>query len=157
MKRLALLALVVGCQPPTTAATPAAAKVTVRRIVSASVHVTIRATVNVLSQEGLALRMTDEDAGRVETDYFDLTPVAPEAENYPAAERSVRFVFQIQPDTLGRGSILLASARYRPFGAAATESRQRERLVPSDHPGATYTRKLVAKIEETALGIERGN
>jgi hypothetical protein len=159
-RRLALtLALggVAACQTPATNATPASAKVTVRKIVSASVHVTTRATLNVLSEQGLGLRITDEDAGRVETEYFDVTPFQPEAQNYPQAERSIRMEFQIRPDTLGRGSILLIATVYEPFNVGVEGSRRREHLVPSDHPGATFTKKILAKIEEAALGIERGN
>lgn len=155
---VASLGALGACQAPITNATPATAKVTVRKIVSASVHVTLRATLDVLTQQGLVLRIADEDAGRVETDYLDLTTVAPDAENYPAPERAVRFIFRIQPDTLGRGSILLVSTVYRPYGGGGEEdNRRRERLVPSDHPGAAYTRKILAKIEEAALGLERTN
>ena len=157
MRRLVLLVAATACASPNTTATPATAKVTVRKIISASVHVTTRATLNVLSGEGLSLRITDEDAGRVETEYIDLTALEPEAQNYPAAERLVRMVFQIRPDTLGRGSILLVSTVYQPYNVGLQGTRRSEHLVPADHPGATYTKKIVAKIEEAALGLERGN
>jgi len=157
MRRLVLLAALAACSSPNTAATPATAKVTVRKIVSASVHVTMRATLNVLSDQGLGLRLTDEDAGRIETEYFDVTQFQPEGQNYPPAERQVRMSFQIRPDTLGRGSILLVSTVYQPFNVGVPDSRRREHLVPSDHPGTTYTKKILAKIEEAALGLERGN
>ncbi len=157
MKRLALLGFLAACQAPATNATPATAKVTVRKIVAASVHVTIRATLNVLSDQGMGLRIVDEDAGRVETEYFDLTNLQSEAQNYPPAERSVRMLFQVRPDTLGRGSILLVSTVYQPFNSGIEGSRRSEHLVPSDHPGATYAKKILAKIEEAALGLERGN
>jgi hypothetical protein len=157
----ALLALPLGilaaCQAPATNATPAMAKVTTRKIVSASVHVTIRATLSVLSDEGLSLRITDEDAGRVETEYFDVTTFEPEAQNYPQPERLIRMDFQIRPDTLGRGSILLVSTVYQPYAAGITGTRRNEHLVPPDHPGAAYTKKILGKIEEAALGLERGN
>ena len=157
MRRLVLLAALTACSSPNTAATPATAKVTVRKIVSASVHVTMRATLNVLSDQGVALRLTDEDAGRIETEYFDVTQFQPEAQTYPPAERQIRMNVQVRPDTLGRGSILLVSTVYQPFNVGISGSRRREHLVPSDHPGATYTKKILAKIEEAALGIERGN
>ena len=157
MRRLVLLAALAACSSPNTAATPATAKVTVRKIVSASVHVTMRATLNVLSDQGVALRLTDEDAGRVETEYFDVTQFQPEAQNYPPAERRVRMNFQIRPDTLGRGSILLVSTVYQPYAAGIEGTRRNEHLVPPDHPGAAYTKKILTKIEEAALGLERGN
>jgi len=157
MKRLALLGILIACQSPATNATPATANVTVRKIVSASVHVTMRATLNTLSDQGVGLRLTDEDAGRIETEYFDVTQFQPEAQNYPPAERQIRMNFQIRPDTLGRGSILIVSTVYQPFNVGVAGSRRREHLVPSDHPGATFTKKILAKIEEAALGIERGN
>ena len=157
MRRLVLLAFATACASPNTAATPAPAKVTLRKIISASVHVTIRATLNVLSDEGLGLRLTDEDAGRVETEYFDVTTFEPEAQNYPAPERSIRMTFQIRPDTLGRGSIVLISALYQPYRVGIEGSRRGEHLVPADHPGTMYTKKLLAKIEEAALGLERAN
>ena len=157
MKRLVWLAVATACASPNTAATPATAKVTVRKIISASVHVTTRATLNVLSDQGLALRLADEDAGRVETEYFDVTAFQPEAQHYPQVERLIRMNFQVRPDTLGRGSILLISTVYQPFTAGVEGSRRREHLVPGDHPGATFTKKILAKIEETALGLERGS
>ncbi len=157
MKRLALLGLLAACQAPATKATPTTGNVTVRKIVSASVHVTTRATLNVVSEQGLSLRTADQDAGRVETEYFDLTTFQPEVQSYPPAERRVRMDFQIRPDTLGRGSILLVSVVYEPYNVGLAGTRRRERLVPSDHPGATYAKKLVTKIEDAALGIERGN
>ncbi len=157
MRRLVLLAVAAACSSPNTTATPATAHVTVRKIVSASVHVTTRATLNVLSDEGLGLRLVAEDAGRIETEYFDVTQFQPEAQNYPLAERRLRMSFQIRPDTLGRGSIVLISTVYQPYSVGIEGSRRGEHLVPSDHPGATYTKKILAKIEEAALGIERGN
>ncbi len=157
MRRVLLLAVATACASPNTTATPAASNVTVRKIISASVHVTIRATLNVLSNQGVGLRLADEDAGRVETEYFDVTQFQPEAQNYPPAERVVRMNFQVRPDTLGRGSILLISTVYQPFSAGVAGSRRREHLVPADHPGATFTKKILAKIEEAALGLERVN
>jgi|SRR6266567_1480807 len=157
MRRLVLLAVAAACSSPNTTATPATAHVTVRKIVSASVHVTTRATLNVLSDEGLGLRLVAEDAGRIETEYFDVTQFQPEAQNYPLAERRLRMSFQIRPDTLGRGSIVLISTVYQPYSVGIEGSKRSEHLVPSDHPGATYTKKILAKIEEAALGIERGN
>lgn len=157
MRRLVLLVVATACSSPNTAATPAPANVTVRKIVSASVHVTMRATLNTLSDQGVGLRLSDEDAGRIETEYFDVTQFQAEAQNYPPAERQIRMNFQVRPDTLGRGSILLVSTVYQPFNVGVSGSRRREHLVPSDHPGATYTKKILAKIEEAALGIERGN
>ncbi len=157
MRRLVLLAVATACASPNTAATPAPANATVRKIVSASVHVTLRATLNVLSDQGVGLRLADEDAGRIESEYFDVTQFQPEAQNYPPVERQIRMNFQIRPDTLGRGSILLISTVYQPFNVGVAGSRRREHLVPSDHPGATYTKKILAKIEEAALGLERGN
>jgi hypothetical protein len=157
MKRLLLLVVLAACQSPLTTATPATGSVTVRRIVSASVHVTVRATLNVIANEGLALRIADEDAGRVETAYFDVTSHQPEAQTYPVAERQIRMTFQIRPDTLGRGSIMLVSTVYQPYNVGVEGSRRREHLVPSDHPGTAYTKKVLAKIEEAALGLERGN
>jgi len=157
MKRLALLAVLAACQGPATKATPTTANVTVRKIINASVHVTTRATLNVLSDQGVGLRLVDDDAGRVETEYFNVTQFQPEAQNYPPAERLIRMNFQIRPDTLGRGSILLVSTVYQPFSVGVAGSRRREHLVPSDHPGATYTKKILAKIEEAALGLERGS
>jgi hypothetical protein len=154
---VAALGVLAACQTPTTNATPATGAVTVRKIVSASVHVTIRATLTVLSNQGVGLRIADEDAGRVETEYFDVTTFQPEAQNYPVVERSIRMMFQVRPDTLGRGSILLVSTVYQPYNVGIEGSRRREHLVPPDHPGATYTKKILTKIEETALGIERGN
>src|SRR6266576_6646357 len=121
-----------------------------------SVHVTLRATLNVLSDQGVGLRLADEDAGRIESEYFDVTQFQPEAQNYPPAERQIRMNFQIRPDTLGRGSILLISTVYQPFNVGVAGSRRRDHLGPSDHPGATYTKKILAKIEEAALGPERG-
>ena len=157
MRRLVLLAVAAACSSPNTAATPATANVTVRKIVSASVHVTTRATLNVLSDQGLGLRLVAEDAGRIETEYFDVTQFQPEAQNYPSAERRLRMSFQIRPDTLGRGSIVLISTVYQPYSVGIEGSTRGEHLVPSDHPGAAYTKKILAKIEEAALGIERGN
>lgn len=154
---VAPLGVLAACQTPAARATPGTGAVTVRKIVSASVHVTIRATLNVLSDQGLSLRIADEEAGRIETEYFDLTQLQPEAQNYPEAERSVRMVFQIRPDTLGRGSILLVSTVYQPYNVGMEGSRRSEHLVPPDHPGATYTKKILAKIEEAALGLERVN
>jgi hypothetical protein len=155
--RAAALGVLAACTTPATKATPATADVTIRKIVSASVHVTIRATLNVLSDQGVALRLADEDAGRVETEYFDVTQFQPEAQNYPPAERQIRMNFQIRPDTLGRGSILLVSTVYQPFSVGVSGSRRREHLIPADHPGTTYTKKILAKIEEAALGLEHGN
>ncbi|HEY6853932.1 MAG TPA: hypothetical protein VI139_06775 [Gemmatimonadales bacterium] len=157
MKRVVLLAVAAACGSLNTTATPATGNATVRKIISASVHVTTRATLNVLSEQGLGLRLTDEDAGRVETEYFDVTQFQPEAQNYPPAERQVRMNFQIRPDTLGRGSILVISTVYQPFNVGVSGSRRREHLVPGDHPGATFTKKILAKIEEAALGLERGS
>jgi hypothetical protein len=154
---VAPLGVLAACQTPATSATPGTGAVTVRKIVNASVHVTIRATLNVLSDQGLSLRIADEEAGRIETEYFDLTQLQPEAQNYPAAERSVRMVFQIRPDTLGRGSVLLVSTVYQPYNIGIQGSRRSEHLVPPDHPGATYTKKILTKIEEAALGLERLN
>jgi len=149
--------VLAACAPPATTATPATTNGTVRKIVNASVHVTIRAALNVLSEQGVNLRLTDEDAGRVETEYFDVTTFQQEAQNYPVAERSIRMTFQIHPDTLGRGSIVLIATVYQPYRVGVEGSRRGEHLVPSDHPGATYTKKILAKIEEAALGLERGN
>jgi hypothetical protein len=157
MKRLALLGVLAACQTPANKPTPATANATVRKIVSASVHVTTRATLNVLSDQGVGLRLADEDAGRVETEYFNVTQFQPEAQNYPLAERLIRMNFQIRPDTLGRGSILLVSTVYQPFSAGIAGSRRREHLVPPDHPGVTFTKKILAKIEEAALGLQRVN
>src|SRR6267154_351759 len=147
MKRLALLGMLAACQAPATNATPAPANATVRKIVSASVHVTTRATLNVLSDEGLGLRRVAEDAGRIETEDFDVTQFQPEAQNYPSAERRLRMSFQLRPDTLGRGSIVVISTVYQPYSVGIEGSKRSEHLVPSDHPGATYTKKILAKIE----------
>lgn len=157
MRRVLWLAVATACASPNTTATPATAKVTVRKIIAASVHVTTRATLNVLSDQGLALRLADDDAGRVETEYFDITTFQPEAQHYPPVERLIRMTFQVRPDTLGRGSILLIATVYQPFSAGVEGSRRREHLVPGDHPGVTFTKKILAKIEEAALGLERGS
>jgi hypothetical protein len=157
MKRLALLAAVAACGNLSPNATPTPGAATVRKIVSASVHVTVRATLNVLADQGVALRIADEDAGRVETQDFDVTPFQPEAQSYPMPERTIRMIFAVRPDTLGRGSILVVSTVYQPYNVGIQGSRRREHLVPPDHPGTTFTKKIVAKIEEAALGLERGN
>src|SRR5690242_20819631 len=79
-------------------------------------------------------------------------------QNRPAAQRigpDLEVNFQIRPDTLGRGSILVISTVYQPFNVGVSGSRRREHLVPGDHPGATLTKKILAKIEEAALALDR--
>ena len=146
-----VLALVAGCQPsgPNTAA-PRRNAPTINALVDAAVQPTIRAAVRALGDDGLTLRRADEDAGVVESEYFDLATVDPHSESYPSEQRFVRLRIAVTADTMGRGSLVDLFVFYQPY-QLGMESRSRERLVPRDHPGAAYARKLIERIAKVAL------
>ena len=122
----------------------------VKGLVNASVRVTFQAAVQALIDVPIEPRVVEPERGRVETDYFDLTPHAWQAEKYPLIERIVRYVITVAPDTLGRGSRILIAALYQPTPGPYTRGRATERLVPRDHPAVEFAEELLATIEKKA-------
>jgi hypothetical protein len=126
----------------------------VKGLIGASVQVTFRSTVQALADVPIEPSLVEEDRGRIETRYFDLTPFAFEAERYPPIERIVRYVIDVAPDTLGRGARILIRALYQPSPAPYVRGRATERLVPRDHPAVEYAEKLLERIESKAVGSD---
>lgn len=122
----------------------------VKGLVHASVQVTFYATVRTLSDVPIEVRIVDEGRGLIESQYFDLTPFAFQAERYPPIERIIRYVINVAPDTLGRGSRILIRALYQPSPGPYVRGRATERLVPRDHPAVEYAEKLLGLIEKQA-------
>lgn len=147
----------LACPKPSTEATPSGAPfrdrpAAVKSLVNASVHVTLRAVVRAIADEGLSLRLVDEERGIVESEYFDVATVEPLADRYPPAEREVRYTFSVQPDTLGRGSRVALFALYQPYRLGGPQGRGNERTVPRDHPAVSFAKKLMERVERTAIG-----
>jgi hypothetical protein len=148
----ALLAFTLACQSGAPGhPTPRRAQVTLHSLVDAAVQPTLRAAVRALGNEGLTLRQADEDAGVVETEYFDLATVDPHSESYPDEQRTVRLRITVAADTLGRGSVVDLVALYQPF-QIGLGGRNNERPVPRDHPAVQYARKVMEEIAKIALG-----
>jgi hypothetical protein len=152
----AAAALALACAGGSHGGTAAASgDASVKGLVGASVQVTFAATLGALSEIPLEPKIVDEATGRVETEYFDLTPHRWEAERYPPVERVVRLVITVAPDTLGRGSRLAVRTLYQPSMGSYVRGRATERLVPRDHPGVTFAQEVLDRIERRAMGRAR--
>lgn len=127
----------------------------VKGLIGASVQVTFSAAVGALTEIPLEPKVVEEATGLVETEYFDLTPHRWEAERYPAAERVVRLVITVAPDTLGRGARVAIRTLYQPAMGGYVRGRATERLVPRDHPGVTFAQEVLDRIERRAMGRGR--
>jgi len=150
----ALIAL--GCAGGSSAGGPTASgDASVKGLIGASVQITFAAAVGALTEVPLEPRVVDEATGRVETEYFDLTPHRWEAERYPPVERVVRLVVTVAPDTLGRGARVAIRTLYQPGMGAYVRGRATERLVPRDHPGVTFAQEVLDRIERRAMGRAR--
>lgn len=150
-----VLAFVAACATNTAGGGSYAADrgdASVKGLVNGSVRVTFEAAVQALVEVPIEPRIVEPERGRVETDYFDLTPFAWQAERYPPIERIVRYVVVVAPDTLGRGSRILISALYQPSPSPYVRGRATERLVPRDHPAVEYAEVLLARIEKKVAG-----
>lgn len=138
-----------------TGSAAASGDASVKGLVGASVQVTFAAAVGALTEIPLDPKVVDEATGRVETEYFDLTPHRWEAERYPPVERVVRLVISVAPDTLGRGARVAIRALYQPAMGEYVRGRATERLVPRDHPGVTFAQEVLDRIERRAMGRGR--
>lgn len=127
----------------------------VKGLVGASVQVTFAAAVGALTEIPIEPKVVEEATGRVETEYFDLTPHRWEAERYPPVERVVRLVITVAPDTLGRGARVAIRTLYQPAMGEYVRGRATERLVPRDHPGVTFAQEVLDRIERRAMGRSR--
>jgi len=127
----------------------------VKGLVGASVQVTFAAAVGALTEIPLEPKVVEEETGRVETEYFDLTPHRWEAERYPPVERAVRLVITVAPDTLGRGARVAIRTLYQPAMGEYVRGRATERLVPRDHPGVSFAQEVLDRIERRAMGRGR--
>ena len=140
---------------PRSGSAAASGDASVKGLIGASVQVTFAATVGALSEIPLEPKVVEEATGRVETEYFDLTPHRWEAERYPAVERAVRLVITVAPDTLGRGARVAIRTLYQPTLGAYVRGRATERLVPRDHPGVDFAQEVLDRIERRATGRTR--
>ena len=154
-----VVAFLAGCAPatPSTGAAPARRgarplPTAVKALVNASVQVTYRAVIGVMNEAPLEIAQMDEEQGMVETVEFSLEQFEWRAEHYPAEERIVRMRVTVLPDTLGRGSRVAWFVLYQPQRGRMPLGRASERAVPSDHPGTTFARKLMERVERKAAG-----
>ena len=107
---------------------------------------------------GLALKSTDAEHGVLESEYFDVTQIRPEARDYPPAERLIRIRVMVGPDTTrAEGARFGVQAIYSPFGDAnaGATSRRSELAVPKGHPGMEVVKTLVDAVKQKTRGYER--
>jgi len=114
--------------------------------VRASPRVAWTAALQAVTNKGLPLRISDLDAGLIETDYFDIMAYVPEANQYPTGERLVRFRVLVAIDSLGVGTRVIVQCIYRPFFTGVGGSKRGERGVPRDHPAMDLVRDIVAEV-----------
>ena len=105
-----------------------------------------------LVDEGLSLTQSDPEQGVLETAYLDIASFRPEAAQYPAAERAVRFRILLAADPDGPGTRLLFQAVYDPFNTGLANTRRNERPIPEDHPAMDLVRTVIRRIQRLAEG-----
>ncbi|MEX0690951.1 MAG: hypothetical protein WD934_09870 [Gemmatimonadales bacterium] len=106
-----------------------------------------------VTAQGFPLRAHDPVRGVVETNYTDIAQYVQAANQFPPAERTVRFRIVVVPAETGYGSRIAIEARYSPFlGGGADISARRERPIPRDHPAMELVRELERYITERAVG-----
>lgn len=121
--------------------------------VDASPPNALAAALGAVTAQGLPLRLIDDVAGTVETDYTDLAQYYPETTQFPQAERLIRFRLIVVPAETGYGSTVAIEARYSPFMTnAGGVERRRERAIPRDHPGMLMVQELQTVITERTRG-----
>ena len=121
-------------------------------------NVVYDAALATFTELGLALKSNDPDRGVLESEYFDVTQIHPEARDFPPAERSIRIRVLVGPDTAhGQGTRLGVQAIYSPFGDpnAGMTSRRSERAIPNGHPGMEIVKSLVDAVKQKTRGYER--
>jgi hypothetical protein len=115
-------------------------------VVRASPRVAWTAALQAVTNKGLPLRISDLNAGIIETDYVDIVTYVPTANQYPTAERLVRFRVVVAIDTLGAGTRVIVQGIYRPFFTGVGGSERGERAIPRDHPAMDVVREVVAEV-----------
>jgi hypothetical protein len=145
---LAAGALALGCYSGKPRPVPPVAE----EIVAARVSVTHAAAVRAVTDLGLPLRFADEATGAIETDYVDVTTYRPDAAQYPAPERHVRFRIVVAPHEDAPASRLTVFALYSPYRTGLSNVRRGERALPRDHPGMDLVRRIVTQVQKSAGG-----
>lgn len=107
------------------------------------------ATRQAVANLGLPLRATDAP-GQVETDYVDIAGYRGEANQYPMAERLVRFIVTAQQDPNSSGTAVAIRAVYNPFRTGLSDTRRGERAIPRSHPAMDVVRELMGEIRQLA-------
>ncbi|HEY2825492.1 MAG TPA: hypothetical protein VGI83_08110 [Gemmatimonadales bacterium] len=119
-------------------------------------NVVYDAALATFTEFALALKSNDPERGVLESEYFDVTTVRPEARDYPDAERFIRIRVLVGPDTLhASGSRLGVQAIYSPFGdPTAGTTRRSERAIPKSHPGMEVVKALVESVKQKTRSYE---
>ena len=120
-------------------------------IIDARLPVARSAALRAVTNLGLPLR-TSEASGQVETNYVDIASYRPAANQYPQAERLVRFIVSVRQDPNGSGSEVAIRALYNPFRTGLSDTRRGERGVPRSHPAMEVVEELMREIRTAAEG-----
>jgi hypothetical protein len=121
-------------------------------VVPASVGVTFVAARQAIVNLGLPLQQADQATGFLETSYVDVATFRPEASQYSAAERAVRYRIVVKPNENAPGSRVAIYAVYIPFRTGMGDTRRNEKAIPRDHPGVVLARQMMDDIKKVTGG-----
>lgn len=121
-------------------------------VVDASARLAWTAALQAVTDQGLPLRLSDPDTRTIETDLVDVAEYRPEANQYPYAERLVRFRVLVTVDPEGEGARVLFFGIYSPFQTGLANTRRNEREIPRDHPAMRLIRDMASKVRKTIEG-----
>lgn len=111
-----------------------------------SVREIAAAALATLNAHGLSVEQYRPDTGLVESAWFDIMNLEPQAQSYPTDEREVRFRFLAFPDSAGGPThVYLEVVQH---GLDPVGGRFREREVPSDHPAMQVARDLLQRVTD---------
>jgi hypothetical protein len=115
----------------------------VEETVSASPSVVFQAALKSVTDQGLPLRESNAATLVIQTNYVDVATYDPlGAQQYPTAERMVRFKVLIAPGEGGKGSSFAIFGLYAPFQTGYSSSDRNERPIPRDHPAMAVLRRI---------------